>query len=228
MIDECLMTEFRIRGDDCPLADASRDTNAVVDAAPPLLRNDGNVLLRFSSAPNDELTEFLDTDDRIRYLYQSTNKRRYNYRCLSLHQCVVHELISAGFMVESLTYQNGNAILTGAVVGHEVLRSVMETAGETVGVKLERVYTLRTEEDDSIAQQWDITPAQEESLRQAVGMGYFTVPREVTADEVADALDISKSAFIERLHRGQHALFSQLFQSAVDSARDRCTADSGE
>ena len=207
------MTEFRIEGDDCPLADASRVVNGVVDASPPLMRNDGNVLLRFSSAPNDELTAVLDADERIRYLYQSESDGRYNYRCLSLHPCVVHELISSGFMVESLTYQNGNTILTGTVVGNEILRSVMETAGETVGVRLERVYALRAEEDDSIAQQWDLTPAQEASLRTAVEMGYFTVPREADAADVAQELGISKSAFIERLHRAQHALFTQMFRT---------------
>ncbi|MFC7134807.1 MULTISPECIES: helix-turn-helix domain-containing protein [Salinibaculum] len=207
------MTEFRIEGDDCPLADASRAVNGVVDASPPLMRNDGNVLLRFSSAPNDELTAVLDADERIRYLYQSESDGRYNYRCLSLHPCVVHELISSGFMVESLTYQNGNTILTGTVVGNEILRSVMETAGETVGVRLERVYALRAEEDDSIAQQWDLTPAQEASLRTAVEMGYFTVPREADAADVAQELGISKSAFIERLHRAQHALFTQMFRT---------------
>jgi predicted DNA binding protein len=116
-------------------------------------------------------------------------------------------------MVESLTYQNGNAILTGAVVGNEILRSVMETAGETVGVRLERVYALRAEEDDSIAQQWDLTPAQEASLRTAVEMGYFTVPRQADASDVATELGISKSAFIERLHRAQHALFTQMFRT---------------
>lgn len=205
------MAEFRIEGDDCPLADASRATNAVIDASPPLLREDGNVLLRFSSAPNDDLTEFLDGDDRIRYLYQSETDGRYNYRCLSLHPCVVHELVSAGFMTESITYRNGNAVLLGAVVGYDVLRSVMATAGETVGVQLERVYALRSEEDDSVAQQWDLTPAQEASLRRALEMGYFTVPRETTAAEVAAELGISKSAFIERLHRAQHALLTQIF-----------------
>lgn len=226
MINECLMTEFRIEGDDCPLADASRATSAVVDVAPPLMRDDGNVLLRFSSAPNDELTDYLDEDDRIRYLYQSHDGDRYNYRCLSLHPCVVHELVSAGFMVESLTYQNGNAILTGAVVGHEVMRAVMETAGETVGVKLERVYALRAEEENSIAKQWDLTPAQEESLRYAVEMGYFTVPRGATADDVAAEMGISKSAFIERLHRAQHALFSQLFREGrVDDDKPGDGAD---
>lgn len=205
------MAEFRIEGDDCPLADASRATNAVIDVSPPLLREDGNVLLRFSSAPNDDLTDVLDGDDRIRYLYQSETDGRYNYRCLSLHPCVVHELVSAGFMTESITYRNGNAVLLGAVVGYDVLRSVMATAGETVGVQLERVYALRSEEDDSVAQQWDLTPAQEASLRRALEMGYFTVPRETTAAEVAAELGISKSAFIERLHRAQHALLTQIF-----------------
>jgi predicted DNA binding protein len=211
MITECLMTEFRIEGDDCPLAEASRAAGVAIEAAPPLLRADGNVLLRFSAPPRDGLVELLDADDRLRYLHCSETDGRHSFRCLSLHQCVVHELMGAGFMAESLTYQNGNAILTGAVVGHEVLRGVMETAGETVGVQLKRVYALRASDDDPVGMRWDLTPAQEESLRQALAMDYFTVPRGATADEVAEALGISKSAFIERLHRAQHALFTQLF-----------------
>lgn len=221
MISECLMTEFRIEGDDCPLADATRETGTVINATPPLMRADGNVLLRFSAGPSDELTRVLDEDDRIRYLYQSEYDGQYNYRCLSMHPCVVHELISSGFVVESLTYQDGNAILTGAVVGHEILNEVMETAGETVGVKLNRVFALRSEEDTAVAKQWDITPAQEESLRRAVEMGYFTVPREVTASEVADELGISKSAFLERLRRAQHSLFMQLFPGVEETRRSK-------
>ncbi|EMA05114.1 transcription regulator [Haloarcula vallismortis ATCC 29715] len=208
------MVEFRIEGDDCPLADASSATGTSIEAAPPLLRDDHNVLLRFSTRGGEELSDYLDGDDRIRYLYQSVTDGRYNYRCLSLQQCVVHKLISAGFMVESLTYRDGNAILAGAVVGHDILQTVMETAGETVGVKLQRVYALRATEDASIAQQWDLTPAQAESLRYAVEMGYFVVPRQTTASEVAAELGISKSAFLERLHRAQHSLFTQLFGDA--------------
>jgi predicted DNA binding protein len=211
MIGECLMTEFRIEGDDCPLARATRAVGTTVESAPPLLRDDGTVLLRFSAPTDEELTATLDADDSIRYLYHGADDGRSNYRCLSLGRCVVHELISAGFMVESLTYTDGNAVFTGAVVGHDVLRSVMETAGETVGVKLERVYALGAEDDDSVTKGWDITPAQEESLRTAARMGYFRVPREVTAEEVAAEMGLSKSAFLERLHRGQHALFGQLF-----------------
>jgi len=211
MIDECLMTEFRIEGDDCPLADATRHLEETVDAAPPLLRDDGNVLLRFSSSCGDDLTATLDDDDRVRYLYQAQSDGRYNYRCLSLHRCVVHELISTGFMVESLTYQNGNAILSGAVIGNDILKDVLETAGQTVGIQLKRVYSMRPDNDEAVAKQWDITPAQEASLRYALRMGYFQVPRQATAQEVADALEISKTAFLERLRRAQEGLFSELF-----------------
>jgi Predicted DNA binding protein len=228
MIDECLMTEFRIQGDDCPLADASRATETTIDVAPPLMRDDGNVLLRFSSAADEGLSDSLDTDDRIRYLYQSADGDRVNYRCLSLHPCVVHELVSAGFMVESLRYESGNAIIRGAVVGHEVMRTVMETAGETVGAKLERVYGLRAEGETSIAEQWDLTPAQEESLRVAVAMGYFAVPSEATSAEVAEEMGISKSAFIERLHRAQHGLLTQLFPETGGESAGEGTVGSAE
>ena len=220
MIDECLMAEFRIEGDQCPLADASQRTGASIDAAPPLMRDDGNVLLRFSSTPNDDLTQVLDEDNRIRYLYQAETDGRYSYRCPSLSPCVVHELISTGFMVESLTYQDGNAILAGAVVGNDILKDVLETAGQTVGIQLKRVYSMRPDEDNAVEKQWDVTPAQAESLRHALELGYFEVPREATADDVADALDISKTAFLERLHRAQNALFSDLFPGVNGRARN--------
>lgn len=217
MIDECLMLEVRIQGDDCPLADATRTVDVAVDAQPPLLRDDGNVLLRFSAPRSDELTDVLDADDRIRYLYRSRADGRYTYRCLSLHPCIVHDLVSAGFLVDSLTYEDGTAVVTGAVVGQEVLQGVMEIAGETVGVQLERVYALGPEDDAPVARQWDLTPAQEESLRRAVEMGYFTVPRRATASDVAEEIGVSKTAFLERLHRAQNALLAQVFGVAPPS-----------
>lgn len=211
MIDECLVVEVRIEGDDCPLAEATRTIDVAVDAQPPLMRDDGNVLIRFGAPAVENLSEALDGDDRIRYLHRLETDRRHDYRCLSMHPCIVHELISEGFMIESLTYEDGSAVLTGAVVGQEVLRGVMETAGETVGVQLKRVYALGPGDQDSVARQWDLTPAQEQSLRHAVEAGYFTVPRGATATEVAEQMGISKSAFLERLHRAQNALLSQLF-----------------
>jgi predicted DNA binding protein len=211
VIDECLVVEFRVRDDDCPLADATRAAGIEIDAQPPQLRADGYALLSFTAPESSSFADALDDDDRIRYLHFSRSDGRQNGRCLSKQPCVVHDLVSAGLIVESLRYRDGSATVTGAVVGHEVLRGVLNTAGETVGVALERAYPLQTDDKEAIAKRWNVTPRQEEALEAAVAHGYFTVPRGATAAEVAADLDISKSAFIERLHRGQHALFSQLF-----------------
>ncbi|WP_115863313.1 helix-turn-helix domain-containing protein [Halorussus litoreus] len=214
MIDECLVVEFSVTGDDCPLADATRETGATIDARPPQLRRDGYALLRFSAGEGaDDLAAVLDADERVRYLHASRTDSRTNFRCLSKHPCVVHELGDAGFMAETLQYREGVERYTGAVVGHDVLQGVLAAAAETVGVSLERVFPLGDEDDDAVAQRWDLTPAQEVALRTALEMGYFAVPRETTASEVAAAVGISKSAFLERLRRGQATLFGQMFQA---------------
>ena len=218
MIEDCLMTEFRVEGDDCPLAAATREAGVTVDAAPPLLREDGNVLLRFGAPPSAALSAALDDDDRVRYLYRAESGGRYTYRCLSLHPCVVHELVDTGFMVESLTYSDGSVVLQGAVVGYDVLTKVLEAAGRTVGITLQRVYTMRPTDDDPVESRWNLTPAQTESLRWALEMGYFRVPRGATATEVAEALDISKTAFLERLRRAQASVFAAVFPDVADGS----------
>lgn len=211
MIDECLAVEFRVQNDDCPLATATRAVDVEINAQPPQLRADGYALLQFSSAKSDQFTRTLDDDDRISYLHVSKTDGRYRYRCLSKQPCVVHELIGGGLIVETLRYRSGAAMIFGAVVGRDVLQGVMEAAGETVGVRLERVYPLQSGAKESTSYRWDLTPAQEECIRTALEMGYFTIPRQTTSEAVANELGISKSAFLERLRRGEASLFEQIF-----------------
>lgn len=206
MLGECLFVEFDLDGDDCPLADATRATGATVDASAPQLRADGNALLQFSSADGDALAAVLDADDRVRYLHvardDDDDDDRYTYRCLSRHPCVVHELTNAGLLVDGLHYRAGNARVTGAVVGRDVLQEVLSAAGDAVGVTLERTYPIGERDDAAVAERWGVTPAQADALRTAHAMGYFSVPRDADAADVAAALGVSKSAFLERLRRG--------------------------
>ena len=209
MIEECLVVEVRVTGDDCPLAEASSGTEIVAD--PPQRRADGYALLRCSTGTEDgtRVADALDADDRVRYLHVSRADGRTNLRCLSKHRCAVHALTDVGFMTERLQYRDGVERYVGAVVGREVLRGVLDRAGETGGVTLERVYPLGAEEEDAVPARWDLTPAQEEALRAALEAGYFEIPRETTASEVASRIGISKSAFLERLRRGQSSLVGQ-------------------
>jgi len=210
MIEECLAVEIRVTGDECPLAEASRAAGVTIDAEPPRFRDDGYSLVRFSAPADERLVEALDGDDRIRYLHLAGSEERATYRCLSLAPCVVRVLVNAGFLVETLRYRDGEGHFTGTVVGHEVLRGVMDTAGETVGVQLASVYPLTPDDGSPVAGRWNLTPRQEEALRMALAMGYFQVPKGATADEVAAELGIGASAFLERLRRGQASLLSEV------------------
>lgn len=214
MISECLIVEFEIQGDDCPLAEATRAVGGSIAAQPPQLRADGYTLLRFSApvADNDRLADTLDEDDRVRYLHRTRTGQRTSYRCLSKQPCVVHELVSDGLLIESLGYHDGMATVTGAVVGYDVLEGVMDRAGETVGVTLRRVYPLSAHDNerDAIIQRWGLTPKQLEALRVATELGYFEIPRDADAAAVAAELGVSKSAFLERLRRAERSVISQL------------------
>lgn len=211
MIEECLAVEFRVTGDDCPFARASAVTGETVDARPPQLRADGNALLHGSGPVDSGVAGALDGDDRVRYLHVAADEGRESYRCLSKAPCVVHELTDAGFLAESLRYRDGEEVYTGAVVGRDVLRGVLEAAGDAVGVTLERASPLGTDDDTPVATHWNLTPAQVEAVEAGLEAGYFAVPREATADDVAERLGISKSAFLERVHRAEATLFGQLF-----------------
>jgi len=211
MIEQCLAVEFRVTGDGCPLARASAAAGETIDARPPQLRADENALLHCSGPAESGVAGALDADDRVRYLHVATADGRETYRCLSKAPCVVHELTNAGFLAESLRYRDGEEFYTGAVVGREILQGVLAAAGDAVGVTLERATPLDTDGEPSVSAHWNLTPAQVAAVEAGLEAGYFAVPRQATASEVAAELDISKSAFLERLHRAEAALFGQVF-----------------
>lgn len=64
-----------------------------------------------------------------------------------------------------------------------------------------------------------LTPTQRDALVTAVERGYFSVPREATAADLADELDISHQAVSELLRRGVENLVSSTLLS--DSGVDR-------
>lgn len=58
----------------------------------------------------------------------------------------------------------------------------------------------------------DISPEQHEAITTAIELGYFKVPREASAQDVADRLGISDQAVSERLRRGTENLGRHLLQ----------------
>ncbi|WP_049927263.1 helix-turn-helix domain-containing protein [Halopiger goleimassiliensis] len=72
------------------------------------------------------------------------------------------------------------------------------------GYRVVRLYELEAPK----LGQYNLTAKQRDAVLRALEMGYFSVPRETTLEEVADALGISPKSASERLRRGQTNLVS--------------------
>ena len=83
---------------------------------------------------------------------------------------------------------------------HEALSAFQDHyVEEDIGVTVERIYNP-TKPD---AGPWyGLTPPQRETLADAVEGGYYSLPRQISTQELADSFDISDQAVTERLRRG--------------------------
>ncbi|MFB6179146.1 MAG: helix-turn-helix domain-containing protein [Halorientalis sp.] len=70
------------------------------------------------------------------------------------------------------------------------------------------LHDPNTPEDDSL-----LTPAQYDTLRLALALGYFEVPRETTLDELAGELGVSDTAVSQRLRRGVRRLVADAVET---------------
>lgn len=59
-----------------------------------------------------------------------------------------------------------------------------------------------------------LTETQQKALHLAADRGYYSVPRESTAEELAEALDVSHQALSERLRRGHGTLVDHLLDTS--------------
>ena len=87
---------------------------------------------------------------------------------------------------------------------HEALSEFQEYyVEEDIDVSVDRIYNP-TKPD---AGPWyGLTPPQRETLAHAVEAGYYSLPRRISTQELADTFDISDQAVTERLRRGISAL----------------------
>jgi predicted DNA binding protein len=58
-----------------------------------------------------------------------------------------------------------------------------------------------------------LTPRQEEVLRLAISMGYYSDPRACTLEDMAEAFGVSKAAVHKRLQTAENALIHRQFEA---------------
>ncbi|MFC4552549.1 MULTISPECIES: helix-turn-helix domain-containing protein [Halorussus] len=77
-----------------------------------------------------------------------------------------------------------------------------------ITIHVDRVYTLT--EESFRSRVFDLTPEQREALVLGLRRGYFSTPREVAMEELADEMGISQQAFSDRLRRGNEKVLTNV------------------
>jgi len=130
--------------------------------------------------------------------------------------CVCERIEAAGCVVQKFTADTDSIVVTFLVDDVPTLREIvadLQSEGETV--KLRRLLEDTSTETDQpvVLDRAKLTSRQHEVLTRAHEMGYFEHPREATAGDVADALDISTSTFTEHLAAAQRKLLDDLLDA---------------
>ncbi|MGM0447752.1 MAG: helix-turn-helix domain-containing protein [Methanobacteriota archaeon] len=83
---------------------------------------------------------------------------------------------------------------------HEALSAFQDYyVEEDIDVSINRIYNPTKPDADPW---YGLTPPQRETLADAVASGYYSLPRQISTQELADSFDISDQAVTERLRRG--------------------------
>ncbi|WP_423998841.1 helix-turn-helix domain-containing protein [Haloarcula salina] len=130
--------------------------------------------------------------------------------------CVCEVVEAAGCVVQEVSADGQSLVVTFLVEDVPSLRDIVATLqSEGDAVKLRRLLEDTPEEHKRpvVLDRSKLTERQREVLVSAHDLGYFEHPREASAGEVADALDISTSTFTEHLAAAQRKLLDDLLDA---------------
>ena len=92
--------------------------------------------------------------------------------------------------------------------------SAFHTRAVENGIPLHVEQTYTVTDASERGRRFDLTPDQREALVLALRRGYFASPREVSLDELARELGISRQAVSQRIRRGNERVLRNAFRSA--------------
>lgn len=152
------------------------------------------------------LTEILEDDtsvEEVEMLGETDDERFYRLVWGDSAPVIGYMVNGQGATVQEATATNGEWHLRVLFPERNGLSATSEYAQE-VGVTLDitRIYGV----DELEEARYDLTEEQHDTLITGVEQGYYDIPREVNAKELADELDISHQALSERFRRATKSL----------------------
>lgn len=127
---------------------------------------------------------------------------------------------AAGGTVLSLRGDSTGWTVRARFPDRDAVTAFYHASGDTPEWTVQRVYTSGGFSDPGTVTS-ELSDAQHSTLRLALALGYFEVPREVTRDELASELDVSSEATSQRIRRGLKSLLASTTLSPESTGVDR-------
>ncbi|MFC7137476.1 bacterio-opsin activator domain-containing protein [Halobaculum litoreum] len=157
----------------------------------------------------EELVESLPLYDRLT-VRADGDRRRFELTVTGLP--VLSAIAAHGGAIEEAVVEDGDYRLTVAISPSTDARVVIDAMRETYpAASLVRRQQVERTDDRVGATVAALTERQRAALAASYHAGYFSWPRDATAQEVADSLDIAAPTLHQHLRKGQRKVFAAVF-----------------
>ena len=156
----------------------------------------------------EALTRALEDDPTtadVEVLVDLDGERLYRMEWVNRIDALVYVLVEEEGTVLSASGRNGQWVLRLLFTERESLSRTYDHC-EDVGLSLriERVFDI----DEGRQGRFGLTDKQQDVLRKGFEQGYYSIPREIDAQDFAAELDISHQALSERIRRAHETLIA--------------------
>lgn len=220
------VTELKIRltETDAHIVPFVTRTNARVEIDEVVTNSDGGfrLFMTIQDAPTEEIRNLGKTSPTIDSLeILSTDDDGHTCECKITDQCFMAKLLSHNAVPQSVEIEDGEVNLVFRLPRDIDVREFMEMFtskypdAEVVG-RQNREQSLRQLSDVESCVEADLTDRQLEILKLAYHSGYFERPRQRTAEDLADVLEVSHPTVTRHLREAERKIFSLLLGKPSD------------
>lgn len=209
------IVELQVPADEFALAHTFEQVSDVIFEAERIVADPDNRITPFvwalSETPVEEALAADPSVENVTHLSTRNDERLYHMDWTDDISLVLHLLREQEATILSARASQDRWQFRGHLPERERLDGMLDFCrANDLTIEVEGIYEMGGATDADVGRH-ALTEAQHEALRLATKHGYYEVPRQSTAADLADALGISQSTFSERIRRAQGALNESVF-----------------
>lgn len=212
--------ELKVSDSDLFFVQASGQASCTVTLVEMVHRSDGRLLEYFTvkgTSPERVLEAAADATaiDDARFIGEEDSEARFEF--IVSGPCIAGTLADTGAVIRHVVAVEGVGTVVAVVPPHADVREVVETVRKRFGAELVARRERNQPGPEFGPAQFragladHLTERQLEALRTAYASGYFSWPRESTAEECAEALGVAQPTFTQHIRAGERKLMRGVF-----------------